>query len=226
MILNILLTGEITWRTYLQDANQIAQIIGTILVVIYVVYTYLTFRQIKKQTDYQQDAYLKTDLTILKEINEITSFQIQTGKAITPKNNLINKYINLELSNKMKGILQPIFKFEDNLFEGNYLTLIFINYGNAEVNKICLKLIVTVHNSKELIDQKMLREKETQTIEVLINEIVERNGGKLRIPILTTASFPFFFVQVKGEYYDVRNKKYTITEENFNGENLHLQKLQ
>ena len=65
MILHIFLTTEITWRTYLQDANQIAQIIGTILVVIYVVYTYLTFRQIKKQTDYQQDAYLKTDLIIL-----------------------------------------------------------------------------------------------------------------------------------------------------------------
>lgn len=226
MILNILLTTEITWRTYLQDANQIAQIIGTILVVIYVVYTYLTFRQIKKQTDYQQDAYLKTDLIVLNEINENTSFQVQAGKVVMPKSNMKTKYINLELSNKMKSILQPIFNFEDNLFEGNYLTLIFTNYGNAEVNKICLKIIVTVNNSKELIDKKMLREKEVQTIEVLINEIVERNGGKLRIPILTTASFPIFTVQAKGEYYDVRNKKYTITEEYYNGENVHLQKLQ
>jgi len=221
MILHIFLTTEITWRTYLQDANQIAQIIGTILVVIYVVYTYLTFRQIKKQTDYQQDAYLKTDLIILKEISENTPFQVQAGKIVMPKNNMKSKYINVELSNKMKGILQPIFNFEDNLFEGNYLTLIFTNYGNAEVNKICLKIIVTVNNSKELIDKKMLREKEVQTIEVLINEIVERNGGNL-----TTASFPIYTILVNGEYYDVRNKKYTITGEHFSGENTHLQKLQ
>lgn len=226
MIFHIFLTTEITWRTYLQDANQIAQIIGTILVVIYVVYTYLTFRQIKKQTDYQQDAYLKTDLIILKEISENSSFQIQAGKVVMPKSNMKSKYINLELSNKMKSILQPIFNFEDNLFEGNYLTIVFTNYGNAEVNKICLKIIVSVNNSKELIDKKMLREKEIQTIDILINEIVERNGGKLRIPILTTASFPIFNIQVKGEYYDVRNKKYTITGEQLSGENIHLQKLQ
>ncbi|WP_017257429.1 hypothetical protein [Pedobacter arcticus] len=215
-----------TWRTWLQDANQIAQLIGTILVVIYVIYTYLTFRQIKKQTDYQQDAYLKSELSILKEIIESGPMQFQNSKFTNSKNTFSLKYLDLSLATKMKGILKPIFNFEDSLFDGNYLIVSFTNYGNAEVNKIIVKVTVTVLNSKELIDKKMLREREIEVIDVVINEIVQRNGGNLKVPILTTASFPIYSISVKGEYFDVRNKKYIIAEERLQGQNKHLQILQ
>lgn len=227
MILVQIDTNTLTsWRNYLQDGNQIAQIIGTIMVVIYVIYTYKTFRQIKKQTDYQQDAYLRVDTAILKELTikkEGSLYQFLEIKGVT--SSLPENYINAELHSKLKSILQPIFNFEDNLFEGNYFTVIMTNYGNAEVNKICLQLIVQIRNSKELVEKKMLREKEQQIISIEINEIIARTGGQIKIPLLSTASFPFYEITITGHYIDVRNKKYPLTQISMIGENSHFHKL-
>ena len=90
MLLQTIAENTITWRTYLQDGYQIAQIIGTILIIIYVIYTCKTFSQIKKQTDYQQDAYLKREPLIIKEIS-IQDGGIMTlvdGRLIQAKNSL------------------------------------------------------------------------------------------------------------------------------------------
>ena len=228
IFLQVVTNTTSNWKSYLQDANQIAQIIGTIMVVIYVVYTYKTFRQIKKQTDYQQDAYLKVEPIIIKDLTsqtDTTGFQILEGKIVYEKQNLTTQYLNTDLSNKLTGILKPIFNFEDNLFEGNFYTVILTNYGNAEVNKIVLKVTICVLNSKELIDKRMLREKETQELKIEIPEIVGRNGGKLRIPLLPTAAFPFYNISLQGEYFDVRNKKYIINNIELKGQNNHFHKL-
>lgn len=217
----------VTWRTYLQDGNQIAQIIGTIMVVVYVIYTYKTFLQIKKQTDYQQDAYLKVEPIIVKEITNQESgiVTLVEGRIVQSKNSLPTKYLQKEIPLKMLEVLKPIFKFEDNLFEGNYFTVNLTNYGNAEVNLIKFQVSVTILNSKEVAEKKMLREKETHSFEIEIPEIVGRNGGKLKIPIISTASFPSFAISIKGEYFDVRNKKYIIQESTTTGQNEHFQKL-
>ena len=228
MILLQVTSSPTLWRLYLQDGYQIAQIIGTALVVIYVIFTYKTFRQIKKQTDYQQDAYLKVEPIIVKEIAsqvEQGSYTVIEGKLIQAKYGLPTKYMNSELSSKMTGILKPIFSFDDNLFEGNFYTISLTNYGNAEVNKIIIHLTISVLNSKELIDKKMLREKEVQEIKIEIPEIIARNGGKLKIPLLSTAAFPIYTILLQGEYFDVRNKKYIISEFKMSGQNSHFQKI-
>ncbi len=228
MLLEIGSNNSSSLRIVLQDVNIIAQIIGTIMVVIYVVYTYKTFKQIKKQTDYQQDAYLKVESFLYNDIdsetqsNELNTIIIRKQGV---RDRIITRYIQTELSKKMANILQPIFKFDSNLFEGNFYTVSFINYGNAEVNKVSLNISITINNSKELVDKRMLQNKYVEDIEIEINEIIERNGGRIRIPILSTASFPIFSINLSGEYFDVRNKKYFISNQSFNGENPHFHKL-
>ncbi len=216
-----------TWRTYLQDCNQIAQIIGTILVIVYVIYTYKTFRQIKKQTDYQQDAYLKVEPVFVNEIKstEGMSVKVVDGRIVQTVNSLPLKYLNKEIPAKMTEILKPIFKFDDNLFEGNFYTVNLINYGNAEVNLIKLDIFISIANSKDVAEKKMLKEKDNHTYKVSIPEIISRNGGKLKIPIISTASFPIYSITLKGEYFDVRNKKYIINEIITTGVNDHFLKL-
>lgn len=226
-ILQVTADTVTTWRTCLQDVNQVAQIIGIIMVVIYVVYTYKTFRQIKKQTDYQQDAFLKVEPMIVKEItiqdrNVISSGE---GRFIRTKHTLPTKYLEKEIPAKMSEVLKTIFKFDDNLFEGNFFTINITNYGNAEVNLIKLILTVTILNSKEVVEKKLLQEINTHTFKIEIPEIVGRNGGNLKIPLISTASFPFYSITLKGVYFDVRNKKYLITETTTSGQNEHFHKL-
>lgn len=228
MILLLVTENTVTsWRTYLQDGNQIAQILGTILVVIYVIYTYKTFQQIKKQTDYQQDAYLKLEPIIVNEINiqdnEISPFI--EGKYTQKKRSLITKYLEKDIPSKMSEVLKPIFKFDDNLFEGNFLTANLTNYGNAEINQINLNLIVLIRNSKEVAEKNMLKETFEHTLNINIPEIVGRNGGTIKIALISTASFPIYSITIKGEYFDVRNKKYNIPESIFKGQNEHFHKL-
>jgi len=119
---------------------------------------------------------------------------------------LQDKYISEDLPLQMKGILQPIFNFEDNLFAGNYSSVLITNYGNAEVNNIKLHLGVEIRNSKELVAKKMLREIEKTEINFQLDDIVSRNGGQLKIPLLSTASFPFYNLTLSGSYSDVRTK--------------------
>jgi hypothetical protein len=227
ILLQATLENASAWRTYLQDGNQIAQIIGTVMVVIYVIYTYKTFKQIKKQTDYQQDAYLKVEHSIVKEINnqDPSIVTIVDNRIVQSKNSLTTKYLRKNIPQNMMEVLKPIFKFDDNLFEGNYFTVNLTNYGNAEVNLINLNVCVLVINSKEVAERKMLRERDTHNFEVKIEEIVGRNGGKIKIPIISTASFPTYTITIKGEYYDVRNKKYLIQESVTSGQNEHFLKL-
>ncbi|MEY2792296.1 MAG: hypothetical protein RJA76_288 [Bacteroidota bacterium] len=215
------------WRTHLQDGNQIAQIIGTVMVVIYVIYTYKTFKQIKKQTDYQQDAYLKVENSIVKEINDQdpSIVTIIDNRIVQSKNSLTTKYLRKDIPQKMMEVLKPIFKFDDNLFEGNLFTVNLTNYGNAEVNLINLNVCLLVINSKEVAERKMLRERDTHNFKVKIEEIIGRNGGKIKIPIISTASFPTYTITITGEYYDVRNKKYHIHESVTSGQNEHFLKL-
>ena len=224
---NPVIDSSPTWRMYLQDCNQMAQIIGTILVIIYVIYTYKTFKQIKKQTDYQQDAYLKVEPVFINDIKntEGLSFKVVEGRVVQSGNSLPLKYLNKEIPSKMTEILKPIFKFDDNLFEGNFYTVNLINYGNAEVNLIKLDISITITNSKEVAEMKMLKERDIKLYKVEIPEIISRNGGKLKIPIISTASFPTYTIIIKGEYFDVRNKKYTINEIVSSGVNEHFLKL-
>lgn len=227
ILLQATLENVPAWRTYLQDGNQIAQIIGTIMVVVYVIYTYKTFKQIKKQTDYQQDAYLKIEHSIVKEINnqDPSIVTIVDNRIVQSKNSLPTKYLRKDIPQNMMEVLKPIFKFDYNLFEGNYFTVNLTNYGNAEVNLIKLSVCVLIINSKEVAERKMLRERDTHNFEVKIDEIVGRNGGKIKIPIISTASFPTYTITIKGEYYDVRNKKYMIQESATSGQNEHFMKL-
>ena len=215
------------WHSTLQDLNQISQIIGTILVVIYVIVTFKTFRQIKKQTDYQQDAYLSIESTIISESpddqNNLVSESRLSRLSNSKKTNF--NYINNDLSIQMQDILQPIFKFEDSLFEGNFYTLIFTNYGKAEVKKIEINLYVHIENSKELVDQKMLRQMENKKIQFQIEELISRDGGRLKIALISTASFPIYKIHISGSYQDIRNKNYKIPDMSYFGENPHLQKL-
>jgi hypothetical protein len=228
MILHqVTIETAVTWRTYLQDSNQMAQIIGTIMVVAYVIYTYKTFKQIKKQTDFQQDAYLKVEPTIIKEINnqDTSIVTIVENRIVQTKNSLTTKYLKKDIPSNMRDVLKPIFNFDDTLFEGNFYTVILTNYGNVEVNRIDLSVRLTVENSKEVVEKKMLRERVTHSFDVEIHEIVGRNGGRIQIPIISTASFPIYSIALKGEYFDVRNKEYIIQETFTIGENEHFLKL-
>ena len=218
--MNILLVNDpppVGFDLSIQEINQIAQIVATVLVLIYVIYTYKTFRQIKKQTDYQQDAYLRVD-AVLSEPRS-------TAGSLLSRDTYIDKYVQKELHEKMKSILQPIVNLESNLFEGKYFTVILTNYGNAEVHKICLTLSITIQNSEELVTKKMLRSTENNSVNIEIEKIIGRKGQKVYIPLIPTGSFPIFNIELKGNYFDIRNKKYQITSTIVSGQNPHLQKL-
>ena len=230
IILSSLLSDTCTWRTYLQDSYQLAQIFGTAMLIIYVIYTYKSFRQIKRQTDYQQDAYLSIETKILNDSPVLPTTENQNkiiNRQYYNQQNYfsISKYIDYELSRRMKDILKPFFKFEDNIYEGNFYSIILKNHGNADVSKVIVTLSITVKNSQELIEKKMLRPSEQRSKKVVINEIVARNGGTIQIPLLPTASFPIYSIITHYEYYDIRNKKYTHPSTEYSGENPHLQKL-
>jgi hypothetical protein len=228
MILLEIFSETFTWRNLLQDINLFAQIIGVIMVIIYVIYTYKTFAQIKKQTDYQQDAFIKVEAEISQELRLEPAFRsISHGRAglRTSQSNLFEKYLQKDISLKMKGILQPIFKLEDNLFDGNYFIVILTNYGNAEVNNINLTLSIDISNSIELVEKRMLRKSETIIRDISIQEIVGRSGGTLKIPIISTASFPIYKISIGGTYTDVRSKAYNIVPIIKEGKNEHFHKL-
>ncbi len=126
---------------------------------------------------------------------------------------------------KMTDILKPLFRLEDGLYEGNYFTLCFTNYGNAEIKLINITLILEVSNSVELVKSKMLQERETHNLKFSINELVARNGGKISVPLIATASFPIFNIIVNGEYLDFKNKKYQIESFTYSGENTHFHSI-
>lgn len=226
IILEILNSQSTSWRTCLVDINQIAQILGSILIAIYVIYTYKTFLQIKKQTDYMHNAYLSIDTSILKEIeldnkSSVIGFRKLKQKQIS----IPTKYIQDNISQRMTEVLKNIFTFDDNLYEGNYFTIHFVNYGNSEVNLINLDITLTVNNSEEVAKAKMLKAHETHNFHVKVNEIVSRNGEELKIPIISTASFPIYKIHVKGEYYDIRQNKYQIQDILYEGKNEHFLQL-
>lgn len=217
-----------TWRNLLQDINLVAQIIGVILIIAYVIYTYKTFVQIKKQTDYQQDAFIKIETLISQDTGEGRSpIRFVGGQSIIQAKPpaRTEKYLQKDISNKMKDILQPIFRLDNNLFEGNYFVVILTNYGSAEVNQINLNLAITINNSKELVEKKMLRESETYEKKIVITEIIARNGGQLKVPLVSTASFPTFRISVSGTYTDVRNKIYSIVPVKMMGANEHFHRI-
>jgi hypothetical protein len=226
----LLLADPSNWESVLQDINLVAQIIGIIMIVFYVVYTYKTFRQIKKQTDYQQDAYLTVETIIMKDLQQQAQSTLPVSSLnervfIRRRNSITNKYLNTEIPAKMTDILKPLFKLDDGLYEGNYYTLSFTNYGNAEVKRINVSLTIEISNSKELVTKKMLQEKETHKLKFCINELVARNGGKVNIPLIATASFPIYNITFKGDYFDFKNKKYLLEGSIIDGENTHFHSL-
>jgi hypothetical protein len=224
-----ILSETYSWRDLLQDINLASQVVGVILIVIYVIYTYKTFVQIKKQTDYQQDAFIKVETLISKDITDIRSKiqMIGSTPVIVPRQpGITEKYLQKDISLKMKGILQPIFNLDNNLFEGNYFVVILTNYGSTEVNQINLKLNVVINNSKELVEKKMLRESETYLKDIVITEIIARNGGQLKMPLVSTAAFPIYRISITGTYTDVRNKLYNISPVKLIGENEHFHRIQ
>lgn len=220
------------WTKLLTNINLLAQIVGTVLVAVYVIYTYRTFAQIKKQTDYQQDAFLRMDSSVVSSLEESHD---QSGSARSVSGRLLIasrsrrynlNYVQKDLSVRLKGILRPIFSnFDANIFEGNYFTLTFTNYGNAEVNSIQLDITVVIRNSDELVREKMLKPVETTNSCVNIKEVVGRNGGSITVPLISTAAFPSYEIRVKGRYTDIRNKSYDLTSVLDKGENAHFHKL-
>lgn len=217
-----------SWRTVLQDTYQIAQIIGIVLILLYVYYTYKTFKQIRKQTDYQQDAYLNIETEIVKDISGQDQRRETVGerqRIIRTRHAITRKYIKTDIPTQMAEVLKPIFNFDDNLYEGNYLTIILTNYGNAEVNLINVQLNLAIYNSEEVAEKKMLKDMDVHYLEYEIQEIIARNGGRLKIPLISTASFPIFEITITGQYFDVRNKEYAISATLLDGENKHFQIL-
>jgi hypothetical protein len=221
-----------SFNIYLQNIYQIAQIIGTLLILIYVICTYFTFKQIKKQTDFQQDAYLRIDHKIKQNLFDDPRSSVQLASGQTVKifskgfeTNFTKKYIKTELSTKIKNVLKPIFKLDDNLYEGNYYSICLTNYGNTEVKEINLKLNIDVRFSQELVEKRMLKNFFHDKIDIKIEEIVGRNGNSITIPLISTASFPAFKISVIGSYIDVRCKEYKIAETVYSGQNPHFDKL-
>ncbi len=217
------------WRIYLHDANEIAQIVGAILVMIYVIYTYKTFRQIKKQTDYQQDAYLRVEPTIEKEISKgATTIKVKDGRPVvlsSRESGLTSKYLEKTIPDQMKATLKPIFSLKDNLYEGNYFTLELTNFGNSEINEINVIMDMIISNSDELVEKRMLKKEEEHNFEFEIKEAIQGSRGKIKIPLISTAAFPIYEMYITGTYTDVRGKTYPIHPISFTGENDHFHQL-
>ncbi len=236
LILQVINDWFSPYRQHLYDFNQLTQVIGTGLIGAYVILTYLMFKQIKKQTDFQQNAYLKITISYLKNIPEkmqtgISGYNFgsniytQYGPIIYPQENYIETYLQEEPAATMRGLSKKIFTQDASVLEGKFYTLQLTNYGNIEINKISLRLQVDISNSDEVVKKFLLQKNTSYNLEVTIDEIIERNRGQINVPLISTAAFPIWRIKLSGEYTDVKNKNYKIEVIESRGENDHLQKL-
>ncbi len=187
--------------------------LGVILNALYVYYTIRTFRQIKKQTDLQLNAHLSSDIKLIKNIT------------IDAKQNFRTEYINTTLSDSWKKSMQqsfPDLAANTQLFDGNYFSIKFHNYGNTEVKSIDLTIDIEIKNSKTSIEDKKLTPSENKKLTFKINEEIAK-GEYVTVPLFPTASFPIYFIKVNTKHTDVRGTIYSSTVMNYSGENDYIQ---
>src|ERR1039457_2696994 len=110
LLLSLTPADSTAWRPILQDIYQITQILGVILVAVYVIYTYKTFQQIKKQAEFQQDAYLKIEQVLYPTINNESQKKSPTSSSEFMRDYPITEYIDDSIANKYKSIFKPAFK--------------------------------------------------------------------------------------------------------------------
>jgi hypothetical protein len=187
--------------------------VGVILNALYVFYTVRTFRQIKKQTDLQLNAHLSADVKLVKNI---------TADA---KYNFKNEYIDTTLSDSWKKSMQqsfPDLATDTQLFDGNYFSIKFHNYGNTEVKAIELVVDIEIKNSKSSIENKKLTPIENKKLTFKISEEIAK-GEFITIPLFPTASFPIYSIKVTTKHTDVRGTTYPSTVIQYNNENVYIQ---
>jgi len=218
------------WIQCVQLVNMFAQIVATILIALYVIFTYRTFQQIKKQTDFQQDAYLKIDYHFLKDANTSASSELVfdgQGRLIPQRRKkMIDKYIERELPEKMINALRPHFTLDEEIWHGDYLVATLTNYGKTPICEILLIFNIEIKNSEELVTKHLLKECETNVLHFLIQEIIGIDGDNIKVILISTAAFPIFRIRVTGTYSDIKGTKYKVGEEIIQGEKEYLQKLQ
>jgi hypothetical protein len=205
----------------LEDLSALAQIISAITTAVYVILTYFTFRQIKKQTDYQQDAYLRLSLG-LSNLNANPTDIIINDKSYS-SSCLNKKYINNRLHSRLLGTLQPLLpELPVNLLSGNYLVAIIDNYGNSNVSSMMMKVKFEIQIPDRFTKGRSILKTDEDTFTIEIDEIISERNGRLIIPISTISSFPEFKCIIWVSYWDVRKKKYVLNPVQYSGKNSYL----
>lgn len=201
-----------TWvNIFKNNFSEILSLLEVLLIGIYVVYTKRTFNQIKKQTDSQLNAYLHFDSFLLKEAEIKSNSKINLTA--------IDDDFNTDWKESMKNAF-PELK-ASNIFEGDYYTIKFTNYGNSEVKNLNLEIKITISNSEDSIKNKKLTKSETKTKKITFCELIQK-GETIELPLFSTASFPNYIINTNGNYIDVRNTKYNIEPINYSNSNKHL----
>lgn len=211
-------------------ANTWLEIFSVLFIGAYVVITAITLRQLVNQTKYlrdqtilltkqidlQFDAQLKMVGLFNYNLNEQTSTEKIIHYATTIDFNHPEEktdYLDEELQNKVKKVTRPIFNFRDEDIRENYFVVSLTNYGSTNIEHVELTVSVTVkYIPRELYEKFNVKEFDSKELHIHFREIIERNGGKVIVPIINVSYFPGYNINVKGTYSDIRGKKYTLQE--------------
>lgn len=181
----------VTFLCWLQKIEPLFLFLTVILMAVYVYCTIKTFREIKRQTDLQSEAFLVVAARSIPEINEGTKL-IADAQAI---------------SDKWRNILQK--QLPDAIQNEDFLELEFSNRGKSDV--IDWKITITVNISAEKFLAK------TYNIAGETKTWVQNYSGykdniptdtKIKVPIAGLGVFPSAEFRWQIEYTDIRNIKY------------------
>lgn len=181
---------------------QCAEIATAVGLVIYVIYTARTFKQIKKQTDHMLKAHLYVENKIVDSI--------VTSDFIGKKTILVSNYINPTISSEWKKFLHPFFgSLGSNILDGRFFTLIFTNYSNTVVRQVCISVKIKIQHS-EKVRKELNQNDRNGTMDFVINEFI-RPDNPLAVQLFSTASFPKYQITITGTYIDIYDNNYDLT---------------
>ena len=196
--------GGAFWNTLNQDLwfyQPLLALLSTLLWGVYVYFTIRTFRQVKRQTDLQSEAFLIVGARTVDATQKIS-------RRVPPE--------AIALHQKWRRILQT--NLPNTIQPDKRLILKFTNRGRSDIIKWTLAVKARVEPG-DYLDRKcnVRGEEETWKVEYLSHQDIVPLEGEIEVPIAVVGSFPLVNVSWLVSYVDTREKKY----DRFGGDSNH-----
>ena len=223
--------------SHLEEAYYISQIISALVLIGYVFFTDRTYAQIKRQADVmvtqsdllaQQTRLLSIQTDLLLDAKLTFEFikcdKVEDIKAQYKTDEIIDDQLkeSKHISEKSRNSLKDHFpEISDELFKTGIYFLSIRNHGNTAVDRIKINLKVAIENPQEILGKVSLM----QTVNSECTFNIEKQLQEKRhliVPIINVGSFPKYKLEIDGEYFDIREKKYDIKSQYKENENSYF----